>query len=339
VDCWSKNHDLPDWMNVPDQARPAQPPPTPPPSQAAGLQLAYSVRLDCLGAWPLDKQNVLVWQSNRRLAIIGQAGTVLWSDDKPIQLRIIAGSLNGDLAAGGWEGHLCWFGSEGLQGRADAGWTIGDVQPMGSGWVTGSWNGRLYLLTGESMKPVLPAPEDGVCRIAVSPVGFATLSMQGIVAMYVNGEKAGQSVAIKGAQSLAFSNGTLVVLTEGGLVTVKKHGESSRPDSLPARGSLRLLSSASTGECFVVNEEGHSWFIDRDGIYPRGPVLRAGSGFLTAALSVRAYVGAAAGGYFYRREGFNLRTWPDALSAAISPDGRRVIIVRPGSIEAYEDLL
>ncbi len=341
VNCWIKNEDLPDWLITPPAIDP-DPPAASPMTQKTpivGLQMAFRVPGDYLGAWPLGHTDLLVWQSNRMLAVISQNGAQQWSDEEPSMLRIVASSLEGGLAAAGWEGNLRWFQSGKLQGSGNSGWTVGDLKPMGNGWIAGSWNGRLYNLSGGLIRPILPAAEDGICRIAVSrSERFATLSMQGVVAIYTNGKRIAQTSLIPGAKSLAFASGMLVVLTEHGLVSIKTNGQTSSPDRLPSRGMLRLVTSQSTGECFVVNEQGQSWLIDQQGTYPRGPALRSHNGFLAVGSGIRRYVAVAdIGGYSYWREGFEVQHWPDALSAEISTDGSRVVVVRLGAIEAYED--
>ena len=43
------------------------------------------------------------------------------------------------------------------------------------------------------------------------------------------------------------------------------------------------------------------------------------------------------GGCGYRRDGTQTMTWPGALAATVSGDGRLVTVVRPDRVDLYED--
>jgi hypothetical protein len=160
--------------------------------------------------------------------------------------------------------------------------------------------------------------------------------MRGTVSIY-QGTRTGQSELIPDAQDLAFAGGLLVVLTEQGLVSVEPSGRTGRPDRLPARGALRLMTTPGES-CLLVNQSGQSWIIDSTGTYPRGPWLPRGDASLAAACNFRKCIAAAdGGGYAYWRDGFKVRIWPEALSAAISADGRCVVVVQPGVVEIYHE--
>lgn len=352
VESWFEHKDLPSWISKLEEPDPKPSPVSPEPQPQSfpqpdspshletevGFRLAFKTSLECLGAWPLSRDLLLVWQADHHLAIVPLNGGQSWRDDKPIRVRrIIAAS--GGVAIGGWEGYLRWFGGGQLIGTATAAWTVGDLQPYSGNWLAGSWNGRLQILGADgAIKSVNPAPEDGVCRIAVSRgERFAALSMRGAVSIY-QGTRTGQTEPIPAARGLAFASGLLVVLTEQGLVTVEASGRTGRPDRLPARGALRLMVSPSEENCLLINERGQSWIIDSTGTYPRGPWLPRGDDSLATACNFRRCIAAVdGGGYAYWRDGFKVRTWPEAVSAAISADGRSVVIVQPGVIETYDE--
>ena len=351
VECWLDHKDLPPWLDKLEEPEPKPVPPVPQPpaeekiepasplpQRPAGLYLAFKISVVSLGAWPLGADNVVVWQPDRHLAIMPVDGGQSWRDDKPIRVRRVS-LASGGLAIGSWEGYVRWFAEGRLMGSAAARWTIGDLQSYMGDWLAGSWNGQLQILSGDgASQPVNPAPQDGVCRIAVSRgERFATLSMRGDVSLY-NGARTGQTEPLPFAYGLAFADGILVVLTEPGLVAVEPGGRTGRPDRLPARGALRLVASPAEEKCLLVNERGQSWIVDRTGTYPRGPWLPRGDDSLVTACNFRRCIAAAdGGGYVYWRDAFKVRTWPEALYATISPDGRRIIVTQPDVVEVYDE--
>jgi hypothetical protein len=338
VESCFEGNSLPAWL-WPPRAAPAQPPPpaAPPPEN---LRLRCRILVDCLKAWPLGDDGVVGWQSDGRLVLLRlEDGGTVWCDAKPMRPRVAARSPEGAVAIGSWEGEVRWFADGRLQGSTRLGWTIGDIRAHQGHWLAGSWNGHLQVL-GKGGEPaeLLPVP-DGVFCIAVSGGDdSAALSLGGVVSVYQAGERVAQTTPLRKAADMAFASGVLLVLTDEGLITVGAGGRVGKPDRLPARGALRLVTCPDTESCLLASERGHSWIIDRSETYPRGPWLPRGDVTLETARGFRrCTVASDGGGYGYWRDGARACNWAEALAASISVDGRRIVVTMPGVIEVYED--
>jgi hypothetical protein len=357
VECWFEKNPLPAWITTPPpppekdtQAEPepeAQtdpqaetPPPQVDPPRRVEFRLIFEIPIDCASAWPLDDEHIVASQATQPLTVLDAKGRQIWRDGQRMQVRRAAVSEQG-LALGGWRGELRWFSAGRVIGINGAGWTIGDIREYHAQWLAGSWNGRLQMLHPDgSVGSIEPAPEHGVHCLAVSNTQqWAFLSMNGAVSVYEGETRLGYPQQLAGARSIAFAGGRVVVLTDQGLVTVVPGQKAGRPEKLPARGELRLVARPAEEVCLLVNETGRSWQVERTGTYPAGPKLPA-SPLVSAACEFRRVVYAnETGGYAYWRDGADVRSWPEAVSASMSAEGRRIVVALPGKVEVYEDPL
>jgi hypothetical protein len=160
---------------------------------------------------------------------------------------------------------------------------------------------------------------------------FDTLSV------YREGQRVGQTPPIPDVLDVAYADGKLIALTGRGLVMVSESGAMSPPDRPPALDRLRLLGGPDGLTCLMVGPVGDSFVIDRAGTYPRGRRLPHGSQSLAAANGVFRILAAQSSGCSYWRDDRKLREWPEATSAVMSHDGRKLVIVLPEAIEVWED--
>ena len=156
-----------------------------------------------------------------------------------------------------------------------------------------------------------------------------------VFASAVNAQiKSGTVTGIVRDEKAAVIPGASVVLTDEGLVTAGPGRQVGRPERLPARGKLRLISWPEDESCLLVNEIGQSWIVDRTGTYPRGPRLPAG--MVSVADKFRRCIARLeGGGYAYWRDESKIQSWTEAVSSEISSDGRRVVVVLADRVEVY----
>jgi hypothetical protein len=344
VECTLENKLLPPWMSTlsADEPTPEHPPPRPHSQPAAAFRLLSTIRVrGAHGAWPLGDSHVVVWQNDQILSVRSAAdGAEVWRDAMPADVRLARVAADGEFTLASWQGDLRCFRDDGLRGHHSMGWTIGDVRPFGGRWLAGTWDGRLLLVGGERPACELqPSVTDGVWRIAVSSDDnrFAVLSLRRSVSVFEGGRRTGQTASIDDACDIAFANGEVVVLAGEKLVRVGRLGDLERPDRVPSRGALRLLTCPPDERCLVGNERGQSWIVDRAGTYPRGPWLPPGDRSLTTAAAFRRMTVRADPGWAYWRNGTKIVAWHEASSATLSRDGRRIVVVLPDAVELYQD--
>jgi hypothetical protein len=311
----------------------------PRPPEPRGLRMRIRLAPDGAAAWPLGDNRVLVWGTDRILSIYQlDNGENVWRDSAPIHVRVVASGAGGRVALGGWEGEIRWFSAGQLQGRASAGWTLGAIQSSGGQWLAGSWNGRVLLLGAGAPRELLRV-EQGVFRIAASDAQSAILGLNGSITLYQpDGTRIRQMPAIPSVSDVAYANGSLVVLTPDGLVAVEPSRPVAAADRLPACGPMRLVCRPADGSCLVLDRSGQTWRIDRHGTYPSDVTMPSGDESLMMSADLRrCTVAAARGGYEYWSDGVRKRSWPEARSAAISADGRSIVVTLPNAVEAWED--
>ncbi|MGA3371734.1 MAG: toll/interleukin-1 receptor domain-containing protein [Terracidiphilus sp.] len=338
--------ELPAWLTAEPAPVPAAPEPSIPPDPPVPIPVRvppadrWHIPADCRCAWPLGEDRILVWRSDDSLGVFSfRDAAVLWSDMDPFHLRVAALDSDGRVAVGSWEGEIKWFGVRGLEGSVRLDGPIGDIRAFAGRWLAGSWNENLRLVGGGAPLAALPGVSNGVRRIAVGEgESFAVLSLQDCVSLYRAGHRVAQIGPVPGVLDIAFSNGLPMVLTSAGLVTMDSSGKVSEPDRLPSRSGIRLLASPPGPACILVNDQGQSWTIDRAGTYPRGPWLPAGNHrSMTTARGFTRCLAQTQIGFTYWRNAVKVRSWGDAVSAVLSPDGKRVVATLPGAIEVFED--
>jgi len=90
--------------------------------------------------------------------------------------------------------------------------------------------------------------------------------------------------------------------------------------------------------CLLLDHAGQAWRIDREGTHPREITLPRGDESLMTSQDLRRCTARNdSGGFGYWRDGVRVRNWPEATSAAISEDGRSIVVTLPGTVEVWED--
>jgi hypothetical protein len=80
------------------------------------------------------------------------------------------------------------------------------------------------------------------------------------------------------------------------------------------------------------------WLIDEEERLLPYFTLTPGDALLSMSAGAKRFtVSRSAGGCAYWRGGAEVFAWPDAVSATVSEDGRRIAVCRPGRVELYED--
>jgi hypothetical protein len=320
----------------------------PEPAVPAGgvLDLVDSCPIDAHRAWPLTGERVLVWERGSDTLSVVAATTLHWRDATPIAVRRVSHGAGQRLAVGGWEGEVRVFadGDGVVATRLDG--TVGDLRFTGTGLVAGSWKRSLRHLAADGTIEDLVTGERGVHRIAVAGRSerFTVVDHSGSLASYVGTRRVSTEPARDPVRDIAYAGTRLVLVTDEALTGVRVDGTRSAPVAHP--GAFQLLPAPVPGCCVLVALTGtpdgsvtaQGWLIDEEERLLPYFALAPGDMLLSLSTGAKRFtVSRSTGGCAYWRDGAELVAWPDAVSATVSDDGRRIAVCRPGRVELYED--
>jgi eukaryotic-like serine/threonine-protein kinase len=310
------------------------------------LDLVDSCPVDAHTAWPLTAERVLVWERGSDTLCVVAGTTLHWRDTTPIAVRRVAHAVDQRLAVGGWEGEVRVFadGESTISTRLDG--AVGDLRFTETSLVAGSWKRSLRYLTAEGTIEHLVTGERGVHRIAVAgrTERFTVVDQSGSLAAYVGTRRVSTEPARDPVRDIAYAGARLVILTDDALTGVRVDGSRSAPVDHP--GAFQLLPAPVAGCCVLVSMAGASdgpvtaqgWLIDEEERLLPYFTLTPGDALLSMSAGAKRFtVSRSAGGCAYWRGGAEVFAWPDAVSATVSEDGRRIAVCRPGRVELYED--
>ncbi|GIJ60312.1 TIR domain-containing protein [Virgisporangium aurantiacum] len=320
----------------------------PEPATPAGgaLDLVDSCPIDAHRAWPLTGERVLVWERGSDTLSVVTGTTLHWRDTTPIAVRRVAHGVDQRLAVGGWEGEVRLFaGGDGVTStRLDG--AVGDLRFTDTGLVAGSWKRSLRYLRTDGTTEDLVTGERGVHRIAVAGRSerFTVVDHSGSLATYVGTRRVSTEPAREPVRDIAYAGTRLVVITDEALTGIRVDGSRGAPVAHP--GAFQLLPAPVPGCCVLVSLTGtpdgsvtaRGWLVDEEERLLPYFALAPGDTLLSLSTAAKRYtVNRSSGGCAYWRGGAELVAWPDAVSATVSEDGRRIAVCRPGRVELYED--
>jgi nucleoside phosphorylase len=297
-------------------------------------------------AWPLGEDTVLVWELGTETLAVVRGTDLLWRDDGPLPVRKAVAGPGGRLAVAGWNGVVRCFTGGTLTARATLDGAIGDLRYAGSDLLVGAWNRALVRICDDGVARDLLAVDRGVHRIAVSDRGdrFAVADQSGGLMIYSDDRRVDTLPALGPVADIAYAGSRLVVLGDEAVAAVRLDG--TRTAAVASPGAFALQSVSESGWCLllIVTEGGpagpvvQAWRIDEAERRRASFVLAAGETPLSmCATGRRLTVVRAGGGCAYRRDGVDLVTWSDAVSAQVSTDGQHIAVCRPGRVELFED--
>jgi eukaryotic-like serine/threonine-protein kinase len=311
--------------------------------QEGRLRLVDVCPMSARLAWPFCDEALLVWdRADDTLALL-RGMEMAWRDDRPMPVRTATAGVGGRLAVGGWNGDVRCFRAGELVATAMLDGTVGDLQYAQNVLLVGAWNRALRSIADDGTETRLLRVERGVHRIAVSDRGdrFAVADQSGSLMIYADGRRVLELPSLGPVAGIAYAGSRLVVLTDEAVAGVRLDGTRSEPVDLPGAFDLRRVVAAA--QCLLLSDPAgagmQAWRIDEAERRLASFTLAAGESLVSlSATADRCTVALPSGGCAYRRHGAEVLAWPDAVSAQVSYDGRRVAVVHPDRVELFEDL-
>lgn len=315
--------------------------PVSPQRPGRATQLVETCRIDSRMAWPLGDGRLVVWEKGTDTLVVREGEDTVWRDTRAVAVRRVAHGPDGQLAIGAWDGAVRCFAGDAPVVTARMDGAIGDLCFLGDSLVAGSWKQNLWRFAPDGRRQELLDVKAGVHRIAVADGrdGFAVADLSGGLAIYADDRRVVNLPTVGNVADLAYAGTRLVLLTGEVLTSLRLDGSTGASEARP--GARRLLPGPKPGHCTLLVETAggaQTWLIDeadrhvRDHVFPSGHTPTA-----TCGVAGRFIVSDPDGGYAYWRAGEQQALWRNAVAAAISRDGRRLAVSRPGVVELYED--
>lgn len=299
-------------------------------------------------AWPLGDDRVLVWENGSATLAIMRGAELVWRDSGPVAVRrVVTDGTGRRLAVGGWTGAVRHL----VDGQPVASTTIdgavGDLRFHRDDLVVGGWKRALVRVAADGSVRTLVPVHRGVHRIAVSERGdrFTVADQSGGLTSYGGDRPVETLPTIGPIADIAYAGSKLIVLADEALYGVRLDGTRTR--SVVTPGAFALGRAVGPGQCLLLVATGdgdpagptvQAWHIDEEERRRVAFTLEPGETVLSVCVAGdRLTVSRPGGGCAYRRYGEVVHTWPDAVGAHVSDDGRRIAVSRTGRVELYED--
>jgi hypothetical protein len=266
-----------------------------------------------------------------------EGGQVVWTDSSPFLLRLMR-NFGTSVAIAAWDGHVLCFDNGALSSDAKLDGTIGDMRHWAGHWLLGTWKTQLATIQSGKKPDLLPDVFDGVYRIAVmkSNDWFAVADLNGGISLYQQGHKVKSIAPLEKLNGIEFSGRHLLAITETEIRTISLDGSIINIDNLEIDDSIQLRPSLGSDECLIIRNKSEAYRIDGSGRHL--PLFNLPKGHVALSLcsvSDRLTVKLPDGGCALWEKNASRNTWPDALRATLSYDGKIVAVVYPDKVGFY----